>query len=77
MEWQIQRGRRASGERCRPACPFGIHSVITELEMLPLASLRSEAVKKLVHCASAYRVGGLVQTLERGALDVMGNLRFQ
>jgi len=31
----------------------------------------------LVHCASAHRVGGLVQDLERGALDVMGNLRFQ
>ncbi len=37
----------------------------------------SEAVKKLVHCASAHKVGGLVQALEGGSLDVMGNLRFQ
>ncbi len=37
----------------------------------------AEGVKKLVHCASAHRVGGLVQALEGGSLDVMGNLRFQ
>jgi hypothetical protein len=37
----------------------------------------SEGVKKLVHCASAYRIGGLVQALEGGSLNIMGNLRFQ
>gem|GEM_PF-3531520 len=37
----------------------------------------SEGVKKLTHRGSTQRVGRLVQALERGSLDVMGNLRFQ
>jgi hypothetical protein len=35
-----------------------------------------EGVKKLEDCATAHRVGRLVQALEGGLLDVMGNLRF-
>ena len=34
-------------------------------------------MKKLAACASAHMVGRLVEALERGALNVMGNLRFQ
>ena len=37
----------------------------------------SEAVKKLAACASAHMVGRLVKALERGALDIMGNLSFR
>ena len=37
----------------------------------------SEAVKKLADCGSAHRVGRLVQALEGGSLDGMGNLRFR
>ncbi|MDP2970122.1 MAG: hypothetical protein Q8P64_13080 [Deltaproteobacteria bacterium] len=36
-----------------------------------------EGVKKLEDCGSAHRVGRLVQALEGGLLDVMGNLRFR
>jgi len=37
----------------------------------------SEGVKKLAACASAHMVECLVEALERGPLDFMGNLRFQ
>ena len=37
----------------------------------------SEGVKKLAHRASAHMVGRLVEALERGALDVIGNLHFR
>ena len=67
-------GQAGSGERFRPACPYGVHSVITELEMLPLASFPSEDVKKLVHCASARRVGRPVQALEGGLLNLSHSL---
>ena len=37
----------------------------------------SGGVKKLVACASAHMDECLVEALERGSLDVMGNLRFR
>ncbi len=36
-----------------------------------------EGVKKLADCSPAHRVGSLVQALEGGSLDIMGNLRFR
>jgi len=45
--------------------------------MKDLCHASEEGVKKLAHCASVHRVGGLAQALEGGSLDVMGHLRFQ
>jgi len=42
-----------------------------------MSSNASEAVKKLAACASAHMDECLVEALERGLLDVMGNLRFR
>ena len=44
---------------------------------MKIMSNPSEGVKKLEDCASAHRVGRLVQALEGGSIDVMGNLRFR
>jgi len=44
---------------------------------LGLANFSEEAVKKLAACASAHMDECLVEALERGSLDVMGNLRFR
>jgi hypothetical protein len=46
-------------------------------EVCQVKSNLSEAAKKLTDCASAHRVGRLVQALEGESLDVMGNLRFR